>query len=62
MRQNVDALTYKKGQATLGMFERFVGPETFRKGVLAYMKKRERVVFWQGEQICSWYTRVVGTN
>jgi alanyl aminopeptidase len=37
--QNVDALTYKKGQATLGMFERFVGPETFRKGVLAYLKK-----------------------
>ena len=39
--QNVDALTYKKGQATLGMFERWVGPETFRKGVLAYMKKHQ---------------------
>ena len=37
--QNVDALTYKKGQAVLGMFERWVGPETFRKGVLAYLKK-----------------------
>ena len=39
--QNVDALTYKKGQATLGMFERWVGPETFRKGVLAYMRKHQ---------------------
>ena len=39
--QNVDALTYKKGQAVLGMFERWVGPETFRKGVLAYMQKHK---------------------
>jgi cytosol alanyl aminopeptidase len=37
--QAADALTYKKGQATLGMFERWVGPETFRKGVLAYIRK-----------------------
>lgn len=37
--QNVDALTYQKGQAILNMFERFVGPETFRKGILAYLNK-----------------------
>jgi alanyl aminopeptidase len=36
-----DPLTYKKGQATLGMFERWMGPETFRKGVLDYLKTHE---------------------
>ena len=28
--------------------------------MLAYMKKREGVVFWQGDQIHDWYTRAVG--
>jgi len=39
--QSADPLTYKKGNATLGMFERWVGPATFRKGVLAYLKEHE---------------------
>ena len=36
-----DALTYKKGQATLAMFEQWMGPETFRKGVLDYLQAHE---------------------
>jgi alanyl aminopeptidase len=37
--QAADELAYKKGQAVLAMTERWLGPETFRKGVLAYLKK-----------------------
>jgi len=37
--QAADALAYKKGQAVLGMTERWLGPETFRKGVVAYLRK-----------------------
>src|SRR5439155_17675029 len=33
-----DELTYDKGQAVLTMFEAWLGPETFRKGVVAYLK------------------------
>jgi allantoinase len=29
--------------------------------MLAYMKKRKDVVFWQGEQICDWYTGATGS-
>jgi alanyl aminopeptidase len=36
-----DPLTYKKGQATLAMFEQWMGPETFRKGVLDYLQAHE---------------------
>ena len=36
-----DPLTYKKGQATLGMFEQWMGPEKFRKGVNAYLKEHQ---------------------
>ncbi len=32
-------LVYSKGNAVLSMFERFVGPEVFRKGVQAYLKQ-----------------------
>ena len=32
-------LVYNKGNAVLSMFERFVGPEVFRKGVQAYLKE-----------------------
>jgi aminopeptidase N len=35
--QLVDALTYQKGEAVLGMFEVWLGPETFRNGVLDYI-------------------------
>ncbi|HEY2924120.1 MAG TPA: M1 family metallopeptidase, partial [Candidatus Eisenbacteria bacterium] len=51
IRQPVDALTnllqaaddlaYKKGQSVLGMFEEWLGRETFRAGVLAYLKEHE---------------------
>jgi len=34
-------LAYDKGKAVLGMFERWVGEETFRKGVLAYIEENE---------------------
>jgi len=37
--QAADDLAYKKGQAVLGMFEQWLGPETFRAGVLAYLKE-----------------------
>ena len=33
-----DVLAYKKGQAVLGMTERWIGPEAFRNGVIAYLK------------------------
>ncbi|HYS04336.1 MAG TPA: M1 family metallopeptidase [Candidatus Dormibacteraeota bacterium] len=36
--QLADELTYDKGQAVLTMFEAWLGPETFRKGVVAYLK------------------------
>ena len=36
--QNV-GLVYNKGNAVLSMFERYLGPETFRKGVQAYLKE-----------------------
>ena len=39
--QLADALTYDKGQAVLTMFESWLGPETFRKGVIAYLKAHE---------------------
>jgi aminopeptidase N len=39
--QAADELAYKKGQAVLGMFEQWLGPETFRAGVLAYLKEHE---------------------
>ncbi|HEY6193792.1 MAG TPA: M1 family aminopeptidase [Candidatus Eisenbacteria bacterium] len=31
-------LVYSKGNAVLSMFERYLGPETFRKGVQSYLK------------------------
>src|SRR5262245_49982542 len=35
-----DAITYEKGASVLRMVERFVGAETFRKGVNAYLQER----------------------
>ena len=32
-----EGITYKKGQAVLGMFEHFIGPDTFRKGIRSYI-------------------------
>ena len=37
--QAADELAYKKGQAVLSMTERWLGQETFRKGVVGYLKK-----------------------
>ena len=37
--QSADALAYDKGQSVLGMFERWLGPETFQKGVRLYLEK-----------------------
>jgi cytosol alanyl aminopeptidase len=34
-----DGITYQKGAAVIGMFENWVGPEQFRKGVQAYLKQ-----------------------
>ncbi|HET6369850.1 MAG TPA: M1 family aminopeptidase, partial [Nitrospiria bacterium] len=36
--QSFDVLAYQKGEAVLGMFEQWLGPETFRKGVLDYIQ------------------------
>ena len=33
-----DGITYQKGAAVIGMFEQFVGPELFRKGVQRYLR------------------------
>jgi alanyl aminopeptidase len=35
--QSADVLAYEKGQTVLGMFERWLGPETFRAGVRNYI-------------------------
>jgi alanyl aminopeptidase len=34
-----DAITYQKGAAVIGMFESWVGPQEFRKGVHAYLMR-----------------------
>jgi alanyl aminopeptidase len=34
-----DAITYQKGAAVIGMFETWMGPEEFRKGVQAYLNR-----------------------
>src|SRR5690606_12266670 len=34
-----DGITYQKGEAVLTMLERWIGPETFQRGVRAYMKQ-----------------------
>lgn len=34
-----DAITYQKGAAVIGMFENWVGPREFRKGVQSYLKQ-----------------------
>lgn len=36
--QAADVLAYRKGEAVLGMFERWIGPEAFRKGVVDYLQ------------------------
>src|SRR3989442_10969492 len=36
--QLADELTYDKGQAVLTMFERWLGPEIFRKGIIDYLR------------------------
>ncbi|MGH8182898.1 MAG: M1 family metallopeptidase [Rhodanobacteraceae bacterium] len=33
-----DGITYQKGAAVIGMFENFVGPKVFRKGMRAYIQ------------------------
>ncbi len=37
IRNAFDAITYRKGAGVLRMFERFIGEETFRNGVRAYL-------------------------
>jgi alanyl aminopeptidase len=39
--QLADALAYDKGEAVLGMFEQWIGPDALRKGVLAYIQAHE---------------------
>ena len=34
-----DGITYRKGAAVIGMFEAWMGPEDFRRGVQSYMKQ-----------------------
>jgi cytosol alanyl aminopeptidase len=34
-----DAITYQKGSAVLRMFEQWVGPETFRRGIQQYLRR-----------------------
>jgi puromycin-sensitive aminopeptidase len=40
-RSMFDVLTYEKGAAVLRMLEQFLGAETFRKGISAYLKKHQ---------------------
>ncbi len=39
--QSADELAYQKGQSVLGMFEQWLGPDSFRAGVLQYLKAHE---------------------
>ncbi len=41
LEQTADELAYNKGQAVLDMFEGWLGPETFRAGVIEYLKDHE---------------------
>jgi cytosol alanyl aminopeptidase len=34
-----DGITYSKGAAVIGMFERWIGPDLFQKGVRAYLER-----------------------
>jgi len=34
-----DGITYQKGAAVIGMFENYIGADSFRKGIQAYMKQ-----------------------
>src|SRR5204862_2895250 len=34
-----DGITYQKGASVIGMFENWMGPEEFRKGVQSYLKQ-----------------------
>jgi hypothetical protein len=34
-----DGITYQKGAAVIGMFENYIGPAEFRKGVQSYLKE-----------------------
>jgi alanyl aminopeptidase len=36
-----DAITYEKGGAVLTMFERWMGPETFREGIRLYLRRHQ---------------------
>src|SRR5699024_5630064 len=36
-----DGITYQKGAAVVGMFENFVGEDTFREGMRAYIRKHQ---------------------
>ena len=37
----VDGITYNKGASVLAMFETFVGPETFQRGIRAYLDEHK---------------------
>jgi alanyl aminopeptidase len=39
IRNAFDAITYQKGAAVIAMFERFVGPEVFRRGIHRYLEE-----------------------
>lgn len=39
--QAADELAYQKGQRVLGMFERWIGPDKFRQGVIDYLQAHE---------------------
>jgi hypothetical protein len=39
--QMADALTYQKGEMVLGMIEQWIGPDTFRRGIISYLKQHE---------------------
>ena len=54
IKEMFDGITYQKGGAVLRMLESYVGPETFRKGVNAYLATHANgnatsADFWQAE-------------
>jgi aminopeptidase N len=59
--QQADDLVYAKGSAVLAMFERWVGPETFRRGVIDYLRAHRHGTATAADFLAS-LSRAAGKN
>jgi alanyl aminopeptidase len=56
-----DRITYRKGSGVLGMFERWLGPEVFQKGIQRYMRKH-RLASATAEDLLAVLTETAGKD